>query len=93
MVGQQVVLAVAIVVDGLGSDGGRGRPLAEDEVDDGRIVQAAVDVGADDVATDDDGVVGRRAALMNLVAAAGLALKAELHLAGGLLGRHGSVDR
>ena len=60
---------------------------------DGCIVEKTVDIGADAMVGLKDGFLCITDALMNLVALTRMTFELEGNLLGGLLGRHGSVDR
>ena len=59
---------------------------------DRRVIQEAVDVGADAMVCLHDGLIGIAHALVNLVAQACLAFKLEGDLSRGLLSVHGGMD-
>ena len=66
--------------------------IPEQIFDDGRIVEEAVDIGADAMIGLEDGLVSIADTLMDLIALAWLTIELEGDLAGGLLGIHRSVD-
>ena len=68
------------------------RKMAQQLLNDGGIVEEAVNVGADAMGCLEDGLVSITDTLMNLVALTLLTIEQERHLTGGLLLRHRGVD-